>query len=177
LNSGVRLATRAWRAHDPRWSFDPVSGTGAAIRGGRFNAKGTSALYLSLDPITALAECTQGFSQRMLPLTLCEYDVDVEAVADLSGDSGCAALDIDPADLACPWLLQQLSGKPVPSQRLAKRLVADGYAGAIAPSFVPNISTGAANLVLWRWDATLPCRVLVHDPKSRLPRDQSSWPT
>jgi RES domain-containing protein len=176
LNPYQRLVTRAWRAHDPRWSFDPVSGTGAAIRGGRFNAKGTPALYLSLDPITALAECTQGFSQRMQPLTLCEYDVDVEPLADLTDSDICRQLEVEPADLACPWLMLQLSGKSAPSQRLAKQLAADGYAGLIVPSFVPGIAEGASNLVLWRWDADLPCRVMVHDPANRLPCDQSSWP-
>lgn len=176
MNLGIRLVTRAWRAHDPRWSFDPVSGTGAAIRGGRFNAKGTPALYLSLDPITALAECTQGFSQRMQPLTLCEYDVDVEPLADLTDSDTCRQLEVESADLACPWLMLQLSGKSAPSQRLAKQLAADGYAGVIVPSFVPGIAEGASNLVLWRWDAGLPCRVMDHDPANRLPRDQLSWP-
>jgi RES domain-containing protein len=31
-----------------------------------------------------------------------------------------------------------------------------------------------ANLVLWRWVPALPHKVEVHDPKRRLPKDQSS---
>jgi len=31
--------SRCYRAHDPRWSFKPLSGDGGAIRGARFNPK------------------------------------------------------------------------------------------------------------------------------------------
>lgn len=171
----MRLQARAYRAHDPRWSFAPISGAGAAISGGRFNARGTPALYLSLDPITALAECTQGFAARMLPLTLCEYAIDCEPVADLTSDQGCAVHGIDSADLACAWLTFQQSGKAAPSQRVAAILAAAGQAGALVPSFVPGIAAAAANLVLWRWSDSLPVRVMVHDPGGRLPKDNASW--
>jgi hypothetical protein len=30
----VRLRAVAWRAHHPRWAFDPASGQGAALHGG-----------------------------------------------------------------------------------------------------------------------------------------------
>jgi RES domain-containing protein len=171
----LRLQARAYRAHDTRWSFAPTSGAGAAINGGRFNAKGTPALYLSLDPITALAECTQGFTRRMLPLTLCEYAVDCAPVADLTGNDGCTAHGIAPADLVCAWMTAQPGGKPAPSQRAATMLAASGYAGALVPSFVPGIAAGAINLVLWRWSEDWPVRVMVHDPDGRLPKDGESW--
>ena len=67
---------RAYRGHDPYWSFAPTSGEGARLTGGRFNRKGDAALYLSLDPMTAVMEITQGFTNRLPPITLCEYDVD-----------------------------------------------------------------------------------------------------
>ena len=44
----TRYRGLAYRAHDPRWAFAPTSGAGAAIHGGRFNPKGTAALYLAL---------------------------------------------------------------------------------------------------------------------------------
>jgi uncharacterized protein len=35
----VRFEGTCYRAHDPRWSFKPLSGDGGAIRGARFNPK------------------------------------------------------------------------------------------------------------------------------------------
>lgn len=161
---------RAYRAHDPRWSFDPISGKGAAITGGRFNVKGQEALYLSLSPVTALAECTQGFANRMLPLTLCEYDIDCEGVADLTDANVREALDVSEADIGCAWLTFQRKGKIAPSQALAKTLLAKGMNGALVPSFVPGIDAEAVNLVLWKWSNRLPCKVSVYDPDGRLPK-------
>jgi RES domain-containing protein len=165
----LRFTGRAYRAHDPRWSFDPVSGRGAAITGGRFNVKGQEALYLSLSPVTALVECTQGFANRMLPLTLCEYDIDCEDIADLTIADEREALEVTESDIACAWLSFQRKGKIAPSQAMAKALLAKGFNGALVPSFVPGIDAGAVNLVLWKWSDRLPCKVMVYDPEGRLP--------
>ena len=43
-----------YRALNPVYAREPLSGRGAELYGGRFNAKGTPALYTSLDPATAL---------------------------------------------------------------------------------------------------------------------------
>jgi RES domain-containing protein len=170
----LRFVGRAYRAHDPRWSFDPVSGKGAAINGGRFNVKGQEALYLSLSPVTALAECTQGFANRMLPLTLCEYDIDCDAVADLIDADTRLALGVAEADMACAWLSFQRKGKLAPSQAVAKALAAKRMNGALVPSFVSGIDADAVNLVLWKWSDRLPCKVVVYDPEERLPRAKAS---
>lgn len=165
----MNFTGRAYRGHDPRWSFDPISGQGAAISGGRFNFRGQAALYLSLEPITALAECTQGFAHRMLPLTLCEYDIDCTEVTDLTDADTRQALGIKENDMACPWLVFQRSGKIAPSQKLAQQLVSKGFNGALVSSYVPAIHPGATNLVLWNWSDTYPCKVKVYDPEGRLP--------
>jgi RES domain-containing protein len=73
----------AYRAHDPRWSFNPLSGEGAALNGGRFNPKGTPALYLSLDPMTAIKKAAQGFAHKYEPCVLCTYEIDCEDVIGL----------------------------------------------------------------------------------------------
>jgi RES domain-containing protein len=159
---------RAYRAHDPRWSWQPLSGRGAAISGGRFNVKGQEALYLALSPITALAECTQGFAARMLPLTLCEYDIDCADIIDLTDPAMRAAEGVAYEDMACGWLTFQRSGKLAPSQAVAKALMKKGYSGALVPSFVPGIADGATNLVLWRWGDRALNRVVVYDPDGRL---------
>lgn len=84
------------------WSFTPLSGQGAATTGGRFNRKGEHALYLSLDVMTCVAECTQGFTNRLLPLTICEYEVDCEDVVDLRDDALRASQGISLDELRCP---------------------------------------------------------------------------
>ncbi|MFC4291648.1 RES family NAD+ phosphorylase [Sphingorhabdus arenilitoris] len=159
---------RAWRAHDPRWSWQPTSGRGAAITGGRFNERGQEALYLALSPITALAECTQGFANRMLPLTLCEYDIDMADIIDLTDAATREAEGVKEADMACSWLRINREGKIAPSQKLARSLIKKGYNGAIVPSFVPDIETGSHNLVLWRWGDRPLNSVKVYDPEGRL---------
>lgn len=170
----MRFKGRAYRAHDPRWSFDPTSGKGAAITGGRFNIKGQEALYLSLEAVTALAECTQGFANRMLPLTLCEYDVDCDGVVDLTDAEIRKALGVSDADMACAWLSFLRRGKPAPSQTVAKALVAKRMNGALVPSFVPGIDGEAVNLVLWKWGDRLPHKVSVYDPDERLPKARAA---
>ena len=166
----MRFAGRAYRAHDPRWSFAPTSGKGAAITGGRFNAIGQEALYLSLESVTALAEATQGFANRMLPLTLCEYDVDCADVVDLTDAEARKVLHVSEADIACAWLSYQHKNKIAPSQQVAQALMAKGVAGALIPSFVPGIHAGATNLVLWKWGNALPHQIEVYDPENRLPK-------
>jgi RES domain-containing protein len=166
----MNLKTRAYRAHDPRWSWQPLSGRGAAISGGRFNVKGQEALYLALSPITALAECTQGFANRMLPLTLCEYDIDCADIIDLTDPAMRSAEGVAYEDMASAWLTFQRAGKVAPSQAVARVLMKKGYSGALVPSFVPGIAEGATNLVLWRWGDRALNRVAVFDPEKRLGR-------
>ena len=171
----MRFVGRCYRGHDPAWSFTPISGAGAAITGGRFNRKGEPTLYLSLDVMTAIGECTQGFSQRLLPLTMCEYDVDCDAIADLRDDAGRAALGVSWSELACSWLTDLRAGREAPSWLAADRLKGAGHSGLLVPSFVPGATADNVNLVLWRWGPDLPHQVMVHDPSGRLPKDQLSW--
>jgi RES domain-containing protein len=171
----LRFTGRCYRGHDPTWSFSPLSGAGAAKTGGRFNRKGRPTLYLSLDVMTSIAECTQGLTQRLLPLTMCEYDVDCEPVANLRDGAGRDHHGITLAELGCAWLRHLRDGKDAPSWLVAERLEADGFVGMLAPSFVPNATAANCNLILWRWGPYLPTRVVVFDPTGRLPKDQLSW--
>jgi RES domain-containing protein len=159
------------------WSFTPLSGEGARKSGGRFNRKGETTLYLSLDIITAVNECTQGLGRRLQPLTMCEYDIDCEPIADLRTDTMRAALGVSFDDLNCPWLSQMLASKDVPSWRVAEAMINKGFGGMLVPSFAPGAGSSNHNLVLWRWGPDLPMRVSVYDPAGRLPKDQTSWRT
>lgn len=171
----MRFLGRCYRAHDPAWSFRPLSGAGAAITGGRFNRKGEPTLYLSLDVMTSFGECTQGFTARLLPLTMCEYDVDCDDIADLRDDAARASCGISRQDLACPWLAFSRAGRQAPSWQVTDRLKASGHAGILVPSFAPGATDANINLVLWMWSADLSHKIKVYDPTERLPRDQLSW--
>jgi RES domain-containing protein len=108
----VRFEGTCYRAHDPRWSFKPLSGDGAAIRGARFNPKGMPALYLALDVMTAIKEANQGFAHKIEPCVLCSYEVACDDIADLRTPEGRAEHHARFEDLACPWfgLLAQGNG-------------------------------------------------------------------
>ena len=165
----------AYRAHDPQWAWSPTSGDGAAAKGGRFNPVGLQALYLALSVEGMLLEVGHGFAHRFDPLTICSYNVDVDDLADLRTETGRSSEGIDLADLGCAWAAYVASGRKPPSWRVAETLIARGAAGILVPSFARGARPGMANLVLWRWDTSLPHLVQVHDPNDRLPRDQSSW--
>ena len=171
----MRFEGRCFRGHDPAWSFSPLSGDGAAKTGGRFNRKGEPTLYLALDIVTAVNECMQGLTQRLQPLTICEYDVDCDPIADLSDDAARKALGVQPDDLASAWLTYHRAGKDSPSWLVADKLKTEGYAGMLVRSFAPGARADDCNLVLWRWGPDLPTRVTVFDPNGRLPKDQLSW--
>jgi RES domain-containing protein len=167
----VRFAGRAYRAIDPKWSSGPLSGEGAAVRGGRFNPKGMPALYLSLDPIGAVIEAAQGFFGRIPPTVLCEYAIDCEDIADLRSEAGRNDAKTSLEVLNCAW--QVVS--PAPSQVLTRRLVRAGTAGILVPSFAVAADAHHHNIVLWQWGPELPHKVEVFDPTGRLPKNQLSW--
>lgn len=171
----MRFEGRCFRGHDPAWSFSPVSGEGAAITGGRFNRKGEPTLYLALDIMTAVSECTQGFSHRLQPLTMCEYDVDCTEVADLRDEDGRKRHGVDLADLACGWLTCLRDRREAPSWLVVDKLRKEDFCGILVPSFSPGAPASHHSLVLWRWGSDLPHKVVVYDPSGRLPKDQTSW--
>ena len=169
----MRLRAVAWRAHHPRWAFDPASGQGAALHGGRFNRIGVPALYTSLRFETAWLEAQQAFPFKAQPMTLCGYQVDCEDIADLSDAATLVALGVDRTALACPWEYLAGNGETPPSWALADRLIAAGQTGIIAPSFAPGASPADLNAIFWRWSPDPPHQVRSHrrcgpSPQGRL---------
>ena len=171
----MRFQAICYRAHDPRWSFAPLSGDGAAIRGARFNPKGVPALYLALTIMTAVKEINQGFAHKIEPCVLCSYDVDCDEVVDLRAEDDRHAAGVALADLACAWFSDISQGREPPSWRIARNFISDGKAGVLVPSFAPGATPADQNLVLWKWCKSRPHKVSVHDPSGRLPKDQLSW--
>lgn len=173
----MRFQGTCYRAHDPKWSFSPLSGEGARVHGGRFNPRGMPTLYLALTIDGVFADVAHGFARRFDPLTVCSYDVDVDDIDDLREDAGRKASGVDPADLGCAWASDVASGRKPASWRVAERLIGRGSAGVLVPSFAAGAKPDMANLVLWQWGPALPHRVDVYDPSGRLPKDQTSWPS
>ncbi len=141
----IRFNGLVYRAHHPAWAFDPESGEGAKIHGGRFNRAGIACFYAALNLETAWLEAQQGFAFKAQPLTICSYRAELSDVLDLTNPDVREAADVTLTQLGCAW--EQLSGdrKPVPTWELANRLIASGCAGVIVPGFAralpPTIGT------------------------------------
>jgi RES domain-containing protein len=164
-----------FRAHNPNWSWRPLSGAGAALKGRRFNWPGLETLYLSLSFTTVFREVSGGFAYRLTPYVLCSYDVDCEDICDLRTDASRASLGVDLADLACAWANDLMAGQEPASWGVVRRMIADGAAGIMVPSFANGATADDQNLVLWRWGPDLPHKVMAYDPTGRLPKNQLSW--
>lgn len=171
----MRWRGLGYRAHDPKWAWAPVSGDGAAAKGGRFNPVGVPALYLALTVEGMFLEMAHGFGHRFDPLTICCYEVDVDDLIDLRTEEGRRAAGITLTQMACPWAYDRANGRVPESWTIARLLISQGAAGLLTPSFATGARPDMANLVLWDWGSELPHKVMVHDPSERLPKDQSSW--
>lgn len=171
----MRFRDPVFRAHNPQWSWSPLSGEGAKRFGGRFNRPGVAALYTSLSAVTALREASP-LGRPFQPLTLCSYDVDIDPIFDGRNDASLTGQGANVSDLADPGWERAMLEKRVPaSQAFADRLIAAGFAGMLVPSFARGAEPRDMNLVCWQWGPDLPHRVTVVDDEARLPRDRSSW--
>jgi len=178
----VNLRTTAWRAHHPRWAYDPTSGEGAALSGGRFNPRGQPALYLSMRPQTAWLEAQQSFAFKAQPMTLCAYKVDYADIVDLTNDNEEArqllalAGAFSISDVACPWEKLALDGREPSTWTIARYAIATGRAGLLYPSQAFGAGPEDVNLVLWTLSGDRPphCLVVIDD-FDRLPKNDLSW--
>ena len=164
----MRFQGLVYRAHNPQWSWTPLSGEGARRHGGRFNRRGVPALYTSLAPLTAIREA-EPLGRPMQPLTLCACEVDAEPVFDATDGRERGLLGVTEPDLACPaWEAEMLCGRLPASQALADRLIAAGYAGLQVRSFAAGAAAGDLILVMWKWGEGRPARVVLIDDDGRL---------
>ena len=166
----MRFRGVVYRAHDPRWSWPPVSGDGARLYGGRFNRIGVPAFYTSLSPMTALREASS-LGQPLQPILLCAYDVDAEPIFDALDTSQRRTHAVIDDELRCPNWERAMYGGGVPSSHaLADRLIAAGYVGMRVPSFAPGGLPDDVNLVFWNWSDSRPSRIVLVDDEHRLPK-------
>lgn len=97
MTPGSQFEGKLYRALNPVWAAQPLSGEGAARHGGRFNPRGLGALYCSLDPLTILREANQ--VGDLQPTLLVAVDAGIENVFDARLDFGLAALGMTFEDL------------------------------------------------------------------------------
>ncbi|RXT44659.1 hypothetical protein B6S44_27450 [Bosea sp. Tri-44] len=158
-----------YRALNPVYAREPLSGRGAELYGGRFNRKGTPALYTSVSIMTALREANQVGSLQ--PTTLVSYDADIERVFDCRDDDALQVKGMDAAALNDPtWRDQMKTAGEAKTQTFARQLIASGYHGLLVRSFAPGATPDDLNLVLWRWGDTTPSRLTLIDDEHRLSR-------
>lgn len=145
-----RYSGPLYRALNPVYAREPLSGRGAELYGGRFNAKGTPALYTSLDSATALKEANQ--AGHLQPTILVSYKADLGPIFDTRVQDGLERYGTTTTMLADPgWRMRMLDGQLVPTQELARALIADRFAGLLIKSFAKGASSSDFNIVLWAW--------------------------
>lgn len=156
-----------YRALNPVYAREPLSGRGAELYGGRFNPKGTPALYTALSVMTAIRESNQ--IGHLQPTTLVSYEADIENVFDCRDDRALKKHGMSAAKLAADdWRDSMLLDGEAPTQAFARDLMNTGYNGLLVRSFVRGAKSDDFNLVLWKWSGSKPHRLNLIDDEHRL---------
>ncbi|MCC5989157.1 MAG: RES family NAD+ phosphorylase [Pararhodobacter sp.] len=162
----MRYRGPLYRALNPVWARDPLSGEGARRLGGRFNPRGTPALYTSTSIMTALREANQ--IGTLQPTTLVSYEADIAPIFDAEDTAALGAFDMTPEMLAADdWRARMTRDGIAPTQSLARKLIAMAFAGMRVRSFARGTGPDDINIVLWVWDAK---RLVLNDSEGRLRR-------
>ena len=162
----------AYRMHTPKWATAPTSGAGAAAHGGRANRPGTPALYLALEPETAVREYQQ-LSPLIPPGTLVSYNLRIASVADFRAGYDPANWPALWEEFYCDWRELWFNQRvEPPSWVLADEALAAGAKGIL---FASKLVPGGLNLVVYNDMLAADDRLQVYDPTEALPKNQDSW--
>lgn len=163
----MRYSGLLYRALNPVWAREPLSGEGARRHGGRFNPRGMPALYTTTTIMTAIRDANQ--VGTLQPTTLVAYRADFDEIFDAADEGALGAYDLSHADLARDdWRIVMRERGEAPSQALARRLVDEGFAGMRVRSFARGATAQDVNLVLWRWSDKPPTALTLVDDEGRL---------
>jgi RES domain-containing protein len=161
----MRYSGPLYRALNPIFAREPLSGRGAELYGGRFNPKGMPALYTSLTVMTALREANQAGSLQ--PTTLVSYEAEIENVFDSRDEAALQEEGMDFAMLAdAGWRDQMKVSGEADTQAFDRRLIGRGFDALLVRSFAPGTTEDDLNLVLWRWSDAPPCRLVLIDDEN-----------
>lgn len=162
----------AYRMHTPRWATAPTSGAGAAAHGGRANRPGVSALYLALEPETAIREY-QRLSPLMPPGTLVSYTARLSPVVDFRAGYDASRWPDLWEEFFCDWRELWFNQRvEPPSWVLADDALSAGAKGIL---FASTMAMGGTNLVVFDEQLTADDKLQVYDPAGALPKNQDSW--
>jgi RES domain-containing protein len=156
-----------YRVISPAYASMPLSGMGAARRGGRFNRPGQEALYLSMDEATALAEYKQD-NPWLPPGMICTFFLNGLKVADLAAGFDPERWSPVWADFAVDWRTEWF-GRHIepPTWYMADDVVAAGLDGIIFPS---QTRAGGTNVVIYGTSSRSANQLSVFDPNGVLSR-------
>ncbi|MCV9938237.1 RES family NAD+ phosphorylase [Boseaceae bacterium BT-24-1] len=158
---------KLYRALNPIYAHDPLSGAGAQKYGGRFNAKGVAALYTSRTALTALREANQ--IGNLQPTTLVCYEAEIERIFDTRNLGALTAEGITPNQLAADtWRNDMMKLGVSQTQAFANKLILGGYHGILVRSFAAGAGMDEMNLVLWSWGPSTPSKLILIDDEGRL---------
>jgi RES domain-containing protein len=165
----VQYRGKLYRALNPIYAREPLSGRGAELYGGRFNPKGMPALYASLSVMIALREANQ--VGNLQPTTLVSYDAEIDGLFNCRDDLALGGEGVDAAALAdSTWRDQVKASGEAKTQAFARRLIERGYNGLLVRSFAPGATDDDLNIVLWKWSDKAPSRLILIDDEHRLSR-------
>lgn len=118
-----------------------MSGHGAGAHGGRWNPRGLTAIYASLDPVTATKESYYELLQAGLPATVIRprvmvgLAIDLKQVLDLTDGRIRRSFGLTLADLIEEdWSAIQLSGEEPWTQAIGRGAAEAGFEGILVPS-------------------------------------------
>lgn len=151
-----------YRALNPVYAREPLSGRGAERYGGRFNPVGTPTLYTAISPATALREANQ--VGDLQPTVLVAYQADLGPISDTRNSEALHSVNMSDADLSDPtWRARMLDSAQVPTHVMAQTLIAQGYVGVLVRSYARGMGPDDLNLVLWRWAASVGTLQVIDD--------------
>lgn len=140
-----------YRALDPDFWHQPLSGEGAARHPQRFNVQGMPTLYTAQDPQTVLCEkVQQGVIQ---PLLLIAIRARLTGLLDARDPAALARFGVTAAEIGAEeWRAEVDREGRSASQRFAVAVEGAGHAGMLVPSYATGAGPGDVNVVLWHWD-------------------------
>ena len=158
---------KLYRALNPIYAKEPMSGEGARRYGGRFNPRGVPALYCSLSIMTAVREANQ--AGTLQPTTLVSYNAEIGGIFDGTDEADLRGEGMDAAAVAAStWRDEMKTIGESRTQAFARNLIAKGCNALLVRSFAPSATEQDFNLVLWRWSDAPPVQLVLIDDEGRL---------